>query len=866
MSHPRGTHGGGPKGYAHLCENCEPMKCGSTSKLSQGTLKSDAASRERQENLENQLSDDRRVLLAITVEIEDGCVEHIQLKEGDSAEAVAMKFCQDHALPEQFVAPLTEHIVNNIISISKENSDIVFNSHEEHISYEDQNSTLRGGAPFSPVMQGSDVVDSVPKPREYRGRSPVAAEASALLARREHRSNMDPPLMASQKVSRDQHCHLHLSRPCDECHKPILRKKKRRKRGRKKVSDRLLAPTVTSLAKIGRFEYNEKPRSPRPRPLSEAAKAVYMRLYTEYIRHEHRSRDEVRRSNASYEQNIRRRKMGLSKTTWRLTRMRGKAAKQYRNYGELLYAEGLTMRQNHLKAVADKQKHDEAKELAELQPKPKISKRAKNTKRGEDKVWSRLNEFKPKQDQLLELRHEVWESKLMECTFKPRINQNWKYDGRSEQDSVIDYGSRFEQLFRDAESRRRRRAEYMEWYPEGWTFQPTINRGLPNWPSMEGEWQLERCVFRRLLENASRVLEKKQMQERLAHRPLDPLTGRELYKPHTGRKPNNRNPAHFPIGDYLYKMKFAFDSKMRSLNDKDCKMKKELAECQYVGPTSQKLLRRLKERGLKQIFDLLDHDKDGIVDLTTANFDRLNDDVVEGLTRLMNVEGGQCEAKNKKLNFEQFVKLMLLAEKKYYCGLQLHLGLKHKIHGGERTFTFQSEMDRLSRNLAIKRRKYSTHNQWFKIIIDEFAKRQQKVEEWRKERQEQEMAACPFKPELKSTYRAVKRAPDPGSGSISETVSNIIDKVQQEVHGFYFQDERGGPELLGVPAPASPTPSSRAMATGRTSLSPSPTGRRRLCSTTHSKTRQEEISELDDLPKANNPVAKSSMFFSLMGA
>ena len=66
---------------------------------------------------ENQLSDDRRVLLAITVEIEDGCVEHIQLKEGDSAEAVAMKFCQDHQLPEQFVAPLTEHIVSNIISI-----------------------------------------------------------------------------------------------------------------------------------------------------------------------------------------------------------------------------------------------------------------------------------------------------------------------------------------------------------------------------------------------------------------------------------------------------------------------------------------------------------------------------------------------------------------------------------------------------------------------------------------------------------------------------------------------------------------------------------------------------------------------------
>lgn len=59
----------------------------------------------------------RRTLLAITVEIEDGCIEHIHMKEGDSAEAVATKFCRDHNLPDQFVAPLTEHIVSNIISI-----------------------------------------------------------------------------------------------------------------------------------------------------------------------------------------------------------------------------------------------------------------------------------------------------------------------------------------------------------------------------------------------------------------------------------------------------------------------------------------------------------------------------------------------------------------------------------------------------------------------------------------------------------------------------------------------------------------------------------------------------------------------------
>jgi len=67
---------------------------------------------------ENESDDDpQRVLLAIAVEIDDGCVEHIEMRAGDSPETVAMKFCLDHGLPEQFVAPLAEHIVSNIISL-----------------------------------------------------------------------------------------------------------------------------------------------------------------------------------------------------------------------------------------------------------------------------------------------------------------------------------------------------------------------------------------------------------------------------------------------------------------------------------------------------------------------------------------------------------------------------------------------------------------------------------------------------------------------------------------------------------------------------------------------------------------------------
>ncbi|XP_073388537.1 uncharacterized protein [Physcomitrium patens] len=822
-----------------LYENCEPIESGSTSQVSQGTFKSNTASKEPKLNPDN-LSNDRRVLLAITVEIEDGCVEHIQLKEGDSAEATAMKFCRDHALPEQFVAPLTEHIVSNIISISKEEGDILFQSQgDSHIS-NDENSAVHSDAPYSSETHGSNVVDSLPKAQDFGGK-PVKAETSALLARREHRS-IDRPFMASQKTNRDHGSYQRCIPRDVEGIK--ARKETRRKKHRKKISERLLAPTITSLAKCGVPVRECRPRICHPRPPSEMMgaqqQAVYMRLYTEHTRHEQRSREEVKRSRAMYQENVVRRRMGLSKRTCRLTRMRGMIAKQYKNYGELLYAEGLNMRQKHMKAVADKQKQDEAKELDGVTLKPKISERAKNIKRAEGHVWSRLQyDDKPKQDQLQELRQEVWKEKLTECTFKPRINSQKKYDDQPQQFGDANYSDRFEQLFLDAENRRRRRAEYMESFPEGVTFQPTINRYLPYWAMMEEDWQFEQSVFRRLLDNAAVLMEKKQLLEQMAHRPLDPRTGRALYTPITGRKPQNRNLGHLPIGEYLYRMKFAFDRKIRILAARDYKMKKERALCRYVGPKSQKLIQRIKERGFKQVFDFLDEDKDGYVDLTTANFDRLNEDVIDELTRMRNTEGGNG-GEEKILDFEKFVKLMLVAESKYNCGQQVHQCLKHKLNPDQYNFPFHSEMDQLSRNLATRRRKYRTHHEWVKIIIEEFDKRHQKVE----------------------------ISEDGKCGNNVETISDTNEKAKQEMHGFYIQGDQNGPELLGIPAPLSPpmtssSSSSRTcvLRTIDTSVSSSRSGRR-----SSSAPGFDIVAELDDLPTAGNSVARRSMFFSLMGA
>lgn len=65
-------------------------------------------------------NDDRQVLLAITVEIEEGRMEVIAVREGDSAAEVASKFCRDHAIPERYVSPLAEHIVTKLQDIREQ--------------------------------------------------------------------------------------------------------------------------------------------------------------------------------------------------------------------------------------------------------------------------------------------------------------------------------------------------------------------------------------------------------------------------------------------------------------------------------------------------------------------------------------------------------------------------------------------------------------------------------------------------------------------------------------------------------------------------------------------------------------------------
>jgi len=179
--------------------------------------------------------------------------------------------------------------------------------------------------------------------------------------------------------------------------------------------------------------------------------------------------------------------------------------------------------------------------------------------------------------------------------------------------------------------------------------------------------------------------------------------------------------------------------------------------------------------------------QDGLVKLASANLQQLSQDIVEDVKQVI-----KMGADDTPISFDKFVKFMVAVQEKTHKGTQL-LVLKHKTHTDDNDSTHHIKMDRLSRNLSMSRRKFSTKQEWYKLICMDREKGLQKVDSLRKEKEALEMAECTFRPELygrgnkSSKGRSLK-------GSHSEEIqspNSIVERETQEVHGFYFKDEHG---------------------------------------------------------------------------
>ncbi len=59
-------------------------------------------------------------------------------------------------------------------------------------------------------------------------------------------------------------------------------------------------------------------------------------------------------------------------SVWRAMCLRGESAKHYQNYGELLYTEGLRMKEKKARRCEQQQRDNEARELAQMTATPEI--------------------------------------------------------------------------------------------------------------------------------------------------------------------------------------------------------------------------------------------------------------------------------------------------------------------------------------------------------------------------------------------------------------------------------------------------------------------------------------------------------------
>ncbi|GBG74493.1 hypothetical protein CBR_g18903 [Chara braunii] len=253
------------------------------------------------------------------------------------------------------------------------------------------------------------------------------------------------------------------------------------------------------------------------------------------------------------------------------------------------------------------------------------SKLAKQLTRTPGQLWDRLLvDTDSKQRRIEELRQQMEEMEMGECTFKPQINPRTRVLVQERLEALKQHNIKYhDQLFKDAERRRQRQAEYSHWYPEEITFQPKLYKRarLNN----EDEEREQEPVFERMYKLAPKLMEKKRAMRDAILNGVDPETGQPFFKPVTGRAPTfQRNTSALPIGEFLYGMRYDFDERKGFKAERARLLTDSLANKPYAGTKSQALLEKMKERRFQQIFEYLDKDQDGAVALDSADLDMLD--------------------------------------------------------------------------------------------------------------------------------------------------------------------------------------------------------------------------------------------------
>eukprot|EP00892_Ulva_mutabilis_P011944 jgi/Ulvmu1/9121/UM005_0217.1 len=340
---------------------------------------------------------------------------------------------------------------------------------------------------------------------------------------------------------------------------------------------------------------------------------------------------------------------------------------EYANYGEFLYIEGLANMEHRRQKAQHVSQELKAQELQGATFQPEILEKSRSMRSHVHvPVWQRLGRHSRATSAAK--RRAIYQADrdrdiFTECTFKPKINDK-SNDMMSQRQEVLKqmHISPYEKLYQDAEVRRKKleqkETKEVSLHTAALQDRPgsarPLSRSLGHFPSESSIDLHSMCSLPASDRLHAYHLKKEAKLSRAREAPLRDAEGNPLFTPRTGRPPvaDARTAAGVPVWEQLYSRRHEAADRRHQLERQLEEESRRSRAAPRVNKRSEQLLHGLQHRRFQQIFEFLDQQQRGTLDLLetvlsdAAEFRTLSSEIrqdLEAAALLLCVERALCE-------------------------------------------------------------------------------------------------------------------------------------------------------------------------------------------------------------------------------
>lgn len=398
------------------------------------------------------------------------------------------------------------------------------------------------------------------------------------------------------------------------------------------------------------------------------------------------------------------------------------------NYGEWLYVRGMKMKEAAKKTVEEKKKEKDEKEVKELTFTPTINKvsslMSPRYYEKPEEVLLKKAEMTKQKIQLMKEKSEKDEVK--ECTFSPVINSVHREKcGQTVHETLYHQAEKFkEKLLQKQENELRQ-----------YSFAPNVNLTKKKEENTEP-------VYERLMKSKKDLEERLELIRNSRAEDIDEMTGQKLFKPITESKVEGRDR---PVWEVLYSKDSETKKEREEHMANDKKFWELNAAAEKTSENTKKIFQDFKEKQYEKLFNVLDHDKDGLISANSISLDNIDERTILILKPLFD----DLQESNLEIDLKGFVQRIEMITKTLNVGDRSYL-LKREVKPAEVQPERKPFVSTVSAKLAEKKRVDLSEDLYERLVSAS------KLTEMRlqKHKEIQEMFAykdCTFRPNLKKT-------------------------------------------------------------------------------------------------------------------